>query len=156
MTESPKALTAFQAAIALDPAYAAAMDPTGSTWAVGSWVEIALCDFDKEQRPPGLDWVVSAVTFSRSGRPLLVRCRGARLVEPARPHNRYRASASGVPLAMSSKRVKTAWNMFTKVWGTLVLSFSAIGACRPNTVTSPYRRNVLKLLGICLLRSGGP
>jgi hypothetical protein len=50
-----------------DSAYAAAMDPTGSTWAVSSPTELALCDFVKEQRPPGLEWVVSSLTFSRSG-----------------------------------------------------------------------------------------
>ncbi|HVR07960.1 MAG TPA: hypothetical protein VMW75_07910 [Thermoanaerobaculia bacterium] len=47
--------------------YAAAMDPTGSTWAVGSPSDVALCDFKKEQRPPGLDWMVSSLTYSRSG-----------------------------------------------------------------------------------------
>jgi hypothetical protein len=50
-----------------DSVYAAAMDPTGSTWAVSSPTELGLCDFVKEQRPPGLDWVVSSLTFSRSG-----------------------------------------------------------------------------------------
>jgi hypothetical protein len=49
-------------------AYSAAMDPGGSTWAVSSPSEVALCDFAKEQRPPGLvDWVISTVTYSRSG-----------------------------------------------------------------------------------------
>jgi hypothetical protein len=48
-------------------AYAAALDPVGSTWAVSSPTEVALCDFDKEQHPPGLDWVVSSLTYSRSG-----------------------------------------------------------------------------------------
>jgi hypothetical protein len=48
-------------------AYAAAMDPTGSTWAVSSPSEVALCDFVKEQRPPGLDWVISSLAYSRSG-----------------------------------------------------------------------------------------
>ncbi len=49
-------------------AYAAAMDPEGSTWAVSSASEVALCDFAKEQRPPGLvDWVISSLTYSRSG-----------------------------------------------------------------------------------------
>jgi len=48
--------------------YAAAMDPAGSTWAVSSPSEVALCDFAKEQRPPGLvDWVISSLTYSRSG-----------------------------------------------------------------------------------------
>jgi hypothetical protein len=47
--------------------YAAAMDPTGSTWALSSASEIALCDFAKEQRPPGLEWVISSLTYSRSG-----------------------------------------------------------------------------------------
>jgi len=50
-----------------DTAYAAAMDPRGWRWAVSSPDELALCDFAKEQRPPGLDWEVSSVTFSRSG-----------------------------------------------------------------------------------------
>jgi hypothetical protein len=48
-------------------AYAAAMDPTGSIWAVSSPDEVALCDFVKEQRPPGLGWVISSLTYSRSG-----------------------------------------------------------------------------------------
>ncbi len=47
--------------------YAAAMDPTGSTWAVGSASDVALCDFTKEQRPAGLDWMISSLTYSRSG-----------------------------------------------------------------------------------------
>jgi hypothetical protein len=47
--------------------YAAAMDPTGSTWAVGSVSDVALCDFKKEQHPPGLDWMISSLTYSRSG-----------------------------------------------------------------------------------------
>jgi len=48
--------------------YAAAMDPTGSTWAVGSASsDVALCDFKKEQHPPGLNWVISSLTYSRSG-----------------------------------------------------------------------------------------
>jgi hypothetical protein len=50
-----------------DTAYAAAMDPRGWRWAVGSPDGLALCDFAKEQRSPGLDWEVSSVTFSRSG-----------------------------------------------------------------------------------------
>jgi hypothetical protein len=50
-----------------DPAYAAALDPKGSTWAVSSSRELALCDFVKEQRPPGLDWTVSSLTYSRTG-----------------------------------------------------------------------------------------
>jgi|ERR1700720_2012711 len=54
-----------------DTAYAAAMDPTGSTWAVSSPTELELCDFVKEQRPQGLDWVVSSLIFSRSGGPLV-------------------------------------------------------------------------------------
>jgi hypothetical protein len=53
--------------LSTDSAYAAAMDPTGSTWAVSSPEDVALCDFVKEQRPPGLDWVISSLTFSRSG-----------------------------------------------------------------------------------------
>jgi hypothetical protein len=48
-------------------AYAAAMDPKGTTWAVGSPHELALCDFEKERRPEGLKWVISSLTFSRSG-----------------------------------------------------------------------------------------
>jgi hypothetical protein len=52
-------------------AYAAALDPAGSTWAVASSTEVALCDFEKERRPPGLDWVVSSLGYSRSG-PLVV------------------------------------------------------------------------------------
>lgn len=48
-------------------AYAAAMDPAGWTWAVSSPREVALCDFAKEQRPPGLSWVVSSLTYSKSG-----------------------------------------------------------------------------------------
>jgi hypothetical protein len=44
-------------------AYAAAMDPTGSSWAVSSAHEVELCDFEKERRPEGLQWVIS----SRSG-----------------------------------------------------------------------------------------
>lgn len=47
--------------------YAAAMDPTGSTWAVGSASDVALCDFKKEQHPPGLDWMISSLTYSPSG-----------------------------------------------------------------------------------------
>jgi hypothetical protein len=50
-----------------DSAYAAAMDPAGSTWAVGSTEELALCDFVKEQRPPGLNRMISSLTYSRSG-----------------------------------------------------------------------------------------
>jgi hypothetical protein len=50
-----------------DPAYAAALEPKGSTWAVSSSRELALCDFVKEQRPPGLEWTVSSLTYSRSG-----------------------------------------------------------------------------------------
>jgi hypothetical protein len=73
-----------------DPAYAAAMDPTGSTWAVGSWLEIALCDFDKEQRPPGLDWVVSAVTFSRSGHPLVAVAAMGPTPDPLQPPSKMR------------------------------------------------------------------
>src|ERR1700730_4872943 len=53
------------------PAYAAAMDPAGSTWAVSSPSELGLCDFIKEQRPPGLDWLISSLAYSRSG-PLVV------------------------------------------------------------------------------------
>ena len=49
------------------PAYAAAFDPKGSKWAVSSTREVALCDFVKEQRPPGLEWMVSSLTYSRSG-----------------------------------------------------------------------------------------
>src|ERR1700730_3749111 len=49
------------------PAYAAAVDPKGSKWAVSSTREVALCDFVKEQRPPGLEWMVSSLTYSRSG-----------------------------------------------------------------------------------------
>ena len=48
-------------------AYVAAMDPTGLTWAVGSPHELALCDFAKERRPEGLHWVISSLTYSRSG-----------------------------------------------------------------------------------------
>jgi len=43
------------------------MDPTGSTWAVSSPNEVALCDFAKERRPEGLQWVISSLTYSRSG-----------------------------------------------------------------------------------------
>jgi hypothetical protein len=54
--------------LASDSVYAAAMDPSGSTWALSSPAdELALCDFAKEQRPPGFEWVVSSLTFSRSG-----------------------------------------------------------------------------------------
>jgi len=45
-----------------ESAYAAAMDPTGSTWAVSSPNEVALCDFAKERRPEELQWVISSLT----------------------------------------------------------------------------------------------
>jgi len=48
-------------------AYAAAMDPSGWTWAVGSPYEVTICDFAKERRPEGLEWVISSLTYSRSG-----------------------------------------------------------------------------------------
>ncbi len=54
-------------ALSTDSAYAAAMDPSGSKWVVGSPDELGLCDFVKEQRPPGSSWVISSLTFSRSG-----------------------------------------------------------------------------------------
>jgi hypothetical protein len=47
-------------ALATDSAYAAAMDPSGSKWVVGSPDELGLCDFVKEQRPPGSNWVISS------------------------------------------------------------------------------------------------
>src|SRR5258708_2372969 len=43
------------------------MEPTGSTWAVSSPNELALCDFAKERRPEGLEWVISSLTYSHSG-----------------------------------------------------------------------------------------
>jgi hypothetical protein len=49
------------------PAYAAAFDPKGSKWAVSSLRDVALCDFAKEQRPAGLEWMVSSLAYSRSG-----------------------------------------------------------------------------------------
>jgi|HubBroStandDraft_3_1064219.scaffolds.fasta_scaffold00245_10 hypothetical protein len=53
-------------------AYAAAMDPGGSTWAVSSLDDLSLCDFTQERHPAGFDaWVVSSLTYSRSG-PLVV------------------------------------------------------------------------------------
>lgn len=46
-------------------AYAAAMDPAGSTWVVSTSIqEVALCDFVEQKRPAGLAGWVSSVTFS--------------------------------------------------------------------------------------------
>lgn len=48
-------------------AYAAAMDPSGSTWAVAATAfDLALCDFTEQRKPSGLTGIVSSVTFSGS------------------------------------------------------------------------------------------
>ena len=48
-------------------AYAAAMDPAGSTWAVASTAfDLALCDFTEQKKPSGLVGVISSVAFSGS------------------------------------------------------------------------------------------
>ncbi len=49
------------------PAYAAAMDPDGSMWAVGWPNEVVLCDHDKEQHPDGLRSLISSLAYSASG-----------------------------------------------------------------------------------------
>jgi hypothetical protein len=53
-------------------AYAAAMDPNGSTWLVSKTpFGVALCDFAEQQEPPGLVGWVSSLAFSYSGVPLV-------------------------------------------------------------------------------------
>jgi hypothetical protein len=61
-----------------NPAYAAAFDAKGATWAVSSLREVALCDFEKEQHPAGLDWMISSLTYSRSGPLVAVTSLGPR------------------------------------------------------------------------------
>lgn len=68
-----------------DGAYAAAMDPSGSTWAVaGTAFDLALCDFREEKRPAGLSGFVSSVTFSGTG-PLVAVAGGGSRPDVARP-----------------------------------------------------------------------
>jgi hypothetical protein len=49
------------------PAYAAAMDPWGKSWALGWAMEVAICDFARQERPPALQWVISSLAYSALG-----------------------------------------------------------------------------------------
>lgn len=66
-------------------AYAAAMDPSGSTWAVsGTAFDLALCDFKEQKRPDGLAGFISSVTFSGT-QPLVAVAGGGSRPDLARP-----------------------------------------------------------------------
>jgi len=95
-----------------DPVYAAAMDPGGSTWAVGSAFEMALCDFGKEQRPTGLDWVISSVTFSRSGPLVAVAAMGP---TPDAAEARYKMTVPRVFALEDDRWQPTVWGPIPEV-----------------------------------------